>query len=145
MIMATTEDTDPFSPVIVVRPGFIEATGGILVPINRARVSAKEVVAAIQDALTTDYDGEDPRLAGLSKNEAAVMALAREAQDGSLEAIRYLHDRMMGKPIQSTFSLNATADLKDFLSELAGKEKASGSSIHQTDEDVPRDAEVFDV
>jgi hypothetical protein len=132
------EEIDPFSPVdtppAAARDlGFIEAPGGIIVPINRTRVSAKEVFTAIQDALATDYDGLNPRMSGLSKNEAAMMSLANKAQDGDIESIKYLHDRMMGKPVQSTFNLNATADLKDFLSELSQK-------------DAPiSDEDVFDV
>ena len=95
-----------------------ETRGGIVLPTGRRRVSAQDVIEQLRDVLSTDYDGTDDKKIGLTKGEAALLSMAEIAQDGDVETIKYLHDRLMGKPTQTTLNVGLTADLKSFLGGL---------------------------
>ena len=89
--------------------------GGIVIPLGRKPVDAKTIVDDLKKALATDYDGLDPTLKGLTKQEAGRMVLARRVQEGDIEAIKYVDDRIIGKPVQQINSMNVSATLQEFL------------------------------
>lgn len=89
--------------------------GGIVIPLGRKPVDAKTIVDDLKKALATDYDGLDPTLKGLTKQEAGRMLLARKVQAGDIEAIKYVDDRIIGKPVQQINSMNVSATLQEFL------------------------------
>jgi hypothetical protein len=91
---------------------------GFIIPAGKKRVSAQDVVEQLRDVLSTAYTGTDPKKAGLTKGEAALLKMAEMAQDGDVECVKYLHDRLMGKPTQTNLNVGVTADLKSFLGAL---------------------------
>jgi len=113
---------------------------GIVVPTGRERLNAQTIVDNIRDALSTNYNGLDSRLKGYTKHEAAVLKQAEAAQDGDLDSLKYLHDRMMGRPVQSTLNIGVTTDLKNFLASLENPE----APIVTEAEVIDQNAGVFD-
>lgn len=115
-----------FSPVadVIFSPADgVMVMEGIIVPTGRERLNAQMIVDNIRDALSTLYNGRDTRLKGYTKHEAAVLKQAEAAQEGDLDSLKYLHDRLMGRPVQSTLSLGVTTDLKTFLAGLEDPEE----------------------
>ena len=97
----------------------IRTPDGFVVPVGKKRISAQGIIEQLKDVLSTEYTGEDIRKLGMTKGEAALLNIAEKAQNGDLESVRYLHDRLMGKPTQTNLNLGVTADLKSFLGLLA--------------------------
>jgi len=93
--------------------------GRFVIPVGRRQVSAMDIVEALKDALSTAYTGKDPNKRGLSKGEAALLAVAEKAQDGDESAFEFLLNRLMGKPIQQVNQMNVSASLKEFLDGLS--------------------------
>lgn len=89
--------------------------GGIVIPLGRKPVDPKMILDDLKKSLATDYDGKDPTLKGLTKQEAGRMILARRVQEGDIEAIKYVDDRIIGKPVQQINSMNVSATLQEFL------------------------------
>ena len=89
--------------------------GGIIIPLGRKPVAPKTIVDNLTKALALPYEGKDPTLQGLTKDEASAIVVARKAEAGDMEAIKYLHDRVIGKPVQQINSMNVSTTLQEFL------------------------------
>ena len=111
--MADTIVYDDKLPVAYVR--------GIIVPTGRKPVSAQDILITLQNVLAVEYDGNDESKKGLTMFDAALVEQARKASDGDLEALKFLVERVGGKPVQQVNNFNVNADLKDFLSGLVKK------------------------
>lgn len=75
----------------------------------------------MKSALSSPYNGKDPKKLGMSKGEAAFLSLAEFAQEGDVTALETLLNRLLGKPIQQINSLNVSASLSEFLGSLAAE------------------------
>lgn len=105
------------TPVVVI-DGSITTVPAIS---NRRQITTVEIIQHLESALSSNYDGVDPKKFGLTKAEAAFLSLAEQAQDGNSDALEVLLNRLMGKPMQQINSLTVTASLSEFLGGLAAE------------------------
>jgi hypothetical protein len=82
------------------------------------------------------YKGPDPDLQGLSYGEAIIRKTMMQAAEGDRHAREQILDRILGKAVQHTQSVNVQASLNDLLDQV------SKETIH--DEDMPRHPEAQD-
>ncbi len=94
---------------------------GIAVPTGRKPVSAADIISTFQNVLALEYDGSDESKKGLTMFDAALVEQVRKASDGDLDALKFLVERVGGKPVQQVNNFNVNADLKDFLAGLVKK------------------------
>lgn len=92
----------------------------------------KEVIADLPVAtLSTPYqrtDKEiflniDPEFENKTNAEVMHIRLARKAAGGSMEAIKILQDRILGKPKQEIETRKLTMSYADYLDQIAKKEE----------------------
>ena len=112
---------DPNLPVCYVN--------GIPIPTGRRQVTGKDVIEQLKNALSTDYTGKDPKKYGLTKNEAMLLSIVEQAQEGNLAAADFVLDRFVGKPTQNINALSVTASLQEFLDGIDRTDPGSTADI----------------
>lgn len=85
-------------------------------------MTGAQIVEQARSALSTDYTGRDIEKVGLNKGAAMMLKVAEMAQDGDLDAVNLLLDRLIGRPVQQVNSLSVAATLPEFLDELNRRE-----------------------
>lgn len=77
--------------------------------------AAGSLKAFMQEALNLPYSGGEPEYQNLSKGEVILLRLLNDAAGGDHSARSEVMDRVMGKPLQTTQSVNLRGSLEDFL------------------------------
>lgn len=117
-------------------------------------VVRKEAINELtRHALSQPYEGEwnpeqqcyikDPRFEGMTKAEVIEHRLVDKAAAGSVEAIKEIKDRLMGKPKQQVESKNLNISYEDYLAELARSEGILDDSSDESNE-VGNDTYSYD-
>lgn len=118
------------------------------VPIRFDRSADIRLKDLMREVSNLPYDGEDPRFAGLTKGEAAIVQLVNAAANGDPDARREYLDRLMGRPVQNVKSLTLRASLEDFLDEIDRDPDAPPLPATPVDPNDPRlsfEAQVDDL
>lgn len=113
---------------------FIRWEGNLPYPAYGEPVNTEQMTAVHRAALASPYvPMKDPEgyllpgeedLEGMSCMEVGAWRNAQAYARGDLEAGKFVHDRVQGKPKQQVENLNVNASLKDFLAGTAAEEHA---------------------
>ena len=89
---------------------------GVQVPVNAGNVLTNaDLVDSLTHAVTSQYDGSNPRHMGKTKLQAGMDALVDKFAAGDKEAAVIVMERIGGKPTQVTKQLTVNTDLQTFL------------------------------
>lgn len=86
----------------------------------------EEMIYDAQGKPTGEYQlirGEE-RFIGMTKAEVAAHRYATAAAQGDMEAIKFIHDRVLGKPKQQTENLNLDLSMQDYLKIFREEDRA---------------------
>lgn len=106
---------------------------GVPYPVVRDPVTPTKLMTLLCSALSTEYEcardsngdvlPHDREFEGMSKAEVGAIKTARAYADGDMEANKFIHDRIIGKPKQQIESVQVALGIKDYLKILEDREK----------------------
>lgn len=94
-------------------------------PYTRDQVAALQSVALalpyepLRDPATGDFLPGEERFVGMSNGEVGAIRFVEAHAHGSLDATKYIYDRVLGKPKQQVESLSVSMTYRDFLAKIA--------------------------
>ena len=104
-------------------PELIEQPGSAVpIPVGSETDIAQKANKCFETVVSQPYDGDELEFLGLTRLEAVVLSLAKDAPHDA-DARREFLDRVMGKPKQRVDSTAVTIDLNTFLYQLIQEEK----------------------
>ena len=112
----------------------VAIVNGKLLPVGGRQTSAMQVLDQIKTVVCLMYEGEDPRLKGMTLMEAALVKQAIMAADGDGDALERFLNRILGKPLQQVANLNMNASLKEYLDELTRSDASPADDVDPFDE-----------
>jgi hypothetical protein len=105
-------------------------------PIRISADPVNSVQSLLKSYMDMPYRGEDPDLQGLSYGEAIIRKTMIQAAAGDKHAREQILDRILGKAVQHSQSVNVQASLNDLLDQVAKE------TLH--DEDMPSHPQAQD-
>jgi hypothetical protein len=90
-----------------------------LAKLKIAVTDARGQIGAIAHMLYPADPLTEPELVGLTYYQVGLLKQAAMMGIGSLDAMEFFTDRLIGKPAQVNLNLNATQSYSDFLKEIA--------------------------